>query len=206
MDDYSDFSNKLNVFSPDGRLLQLENASKSTDQSNLITFAIQNDSLMVYFDLKQVNNSLIRDNPIKKVNSNIFMCASGLRPDAHIIYKHAIYQAELWNYQNKMKIKVEFLAKILSRYFHSFTISDSFRPLGCKIFLYCAEEKRIFILSCDGNSIEVVGGAIGNKENEAISYMENNFDAKEAMKNVAQNDESKILGYKVDLEGIHSIQ
>lgn len=258
-----DFDSVLNVFSPDGKLLQLEHAQKASDQGTLVTFAISDDTLAIFCELKNKEKNKIMEMCIYEVNrldspniktisfsgnksssrfgnimkgikeesgatedingscGPIYMCFSGLRPDNMRILWEARWMCRNWAYVNLKEINVSTLAKLLANYLHDYTISDSYRPFGTKIALFGQEKidnkmkMRLFILTCDGNSVEMHAGAIGNKEDQAISFLESKYSKSlgkeevvtlcfETVKNTAQNDPDRIKGYLVD-KIIHEI-
>merc|ERR1711915_762775 len=215
--DTSDFDNKLNVFSPDGRLLQIEHAQKSSDQGTLISFCLNQEKAAIFFNLKYEDNLKIREKMVHLINKaddntgqgSIFLSFSGLRPDSYRIIEHARYLCRVWAYSYGQEISISILAKKLATYIHTFTISSRFRPYGTKIVLFGKEDRmRSFVISCDGNSLEYRAGAIGNRETEAMKYLEEKYTedltdadlaklAFSTIKDTAQNDPEKILGYVV---------
>lgn len=260
----SDFDSVLNVFSPDGKLLQLEHAQKASDQGTLLTFAISEETVSVFCELKNKEKNKIMEMCVHEINkpdiphvktiyfqggkndsSNfsgvggdataispmcgtndessgpIYMCFSGLRPDSQKILWEARWMCRNWAYVNLKEINVSTLAKLLANYLHDYTISDSFRPFGTKIVLFGQEKvnnkmkMRLFVLTCDGNSVEMHAGAIGNREDHANSFLESKYSINlgieeiatlcfETVKNTAQNDPERIKGYLVN-QGIQEI-
>merc|ERR1712025_372532 len=108
--------NALNVFSPDGRLIQLEHAHKSSDQGTLITFACCKESIAIAFDLKSINPLKIPNELVYLIDENIYLSFSGLRPDSLKIIDRARFLCRNYKYNNLVDIPIQNLAKLLSEY------------------------------------------------------------------------------------------
>ncbi|KRH93326.1 20S proteasome, regulatory subunit alpha type PSMA7/PRE6 [Pseudoloma neurophilia] len=65
-----DFDNALNVFSPDGKLLQLDHAQKSSEQSKALIF-VNNGKSIVIFTEKKNNQAMVNEQIIQTVNDSI---------------------------------------------------------------------------------------------------------------------------------------
>lgn len=215
------FSNQLNTFSPDGRLIQLEHAQKSSDQGTLICYTTNKEQAIIFFDLKNQDKMKIQETLVHEINKNqIYLCFSGLRPDSIKIIDKARLLCRIWAYNHKEEISINILTKLLGDYIQSFTITRGFRPFGCKIVLFGKnsnnQNMNCFVISCDGTYLEYKAGAIGAKSDDAITFLEQHFNRESnendlikitynTVKNTVQGDDEKIVGFLVGSNGVELI-
>lgn len=167
------YESDLSIFSPDGRLLQVERAMLASDQGSLVVFTKENDHILIAIE-KRMSKNIIDDPKLFVINpSNVYISYSGLSPDGTSLINDArlIYRRYMLN--NSENISVRLLAKRLSEVMMLNTVVKSKRPYGVRmVILGLDPEPRIFIVEPDGNYAEYEKGAIGNRNKEVFDYFE----------------------------------
>lgn len=211
------YDSALAVFSPDGRLIQVENAQKASDQGNLIVFSCTDTAISITFDQRIIDH--MRIEPLIKpyivdAEQNIWLAYSGLRPDALDIIDKARLFTHRHRYLYMTNIRLHQLASALARYMQKYTITRGFRPFGVKVVLFGIEDiARAFVVGPDGNYVEYRASAIGQKADKAVQFLENNMKEEDcvwntvaAVMNVAQNDFSKTVTYLINKMGLRIVE
>ncbi|KAG0441035.1 Proteasome subunit alpha [Dictyocoela muelleri] len=178
------YEESLAVFSPNGRLIQIEYAQKASDQGSLVTFSIQNNGIFLCIEKKNINPLIVEPENSKflEICNNIYMSYSGLTPDADILVSQARYISMNYKLRIGDNIDVAKLADLMGNFMQRHTIEGKKRPFGAKIlFLGFSNGPRAFIVEPDGNCIEYTAGAIGSKSDEAIKVLEEKNDLNENM-------------------------
>src|SRR3989338_6208674 len=120
------------MFSPKGRLYQVEYASKIVEQGTLGTGVVFKDGILLGAE-KNVSSKLLLPQSIEKlfmVDEHIAIISSGLVGDARRLVKIAREKVQ----ENRMlydeRIQIEPLVKEISAIKHAFTQYSGMRPFG----------------------------------------------------------------------------
>lgn len=210
------YDDALAVFSPDGRLIQVENAQKASDQGNLIAFSCVSKRISVTFDQRLLDRMRIEPSiklHLIDADQNIWLAFSGLRPDALRIISEARYLARQYRYTYMVDISLRQLAGELAMYMQRYTITRGVRPFGVRVILFGVEEcARAFVVGPDGNYSEYKACAIGQKADKAVHFLEGNlrddcvWNSVSAVRDAAQNDFSKMVTYLIDENGMRVVE
>lgn len=210
------YDHALAVFSPDGRLIQVENAQKASDQGNLIAFSCNNKRISITFDQRILDK--MRIEPKVKMHLidadlNFWLAFSGLRPDSLDIISETRYIARQYRFRFLVDITLRQLAAELAMHMQRYTITRGFRPFGVRVILFgVAGEANAFVVGPDGNFSEYRASAIGQKAEKAVLFLENNFgddpvlNSVRAVMDAAQNDFSKMVTYLIDETGMRIVE
>jgi proteasome alpha subunit len=167
------------MFSPDGRLYQVEYASKIVEQGTLGT-AMAYDKGVLFGADKNVTSRLLKPASIEKifkVDEHIGAISSGLVGDARRLVQLARKEAQ----ENKMyyeeKIQVETLVKQLSAIKQLFTQYAGMRPFGVSFIIGGVDEtgSRLFETEPSGALAEYSAVAIGKGKKEVMVSLEKNY-------------------------------
>lgn len=202
------------IFSPDGRLIQVERAQLASEQGSLVVFSKQVDHIAVSFE-KRTGNKLLIEDDINKIVlidpiQNIFMTFSGFSPDFNIITNQARFICRYYRYKTGENINIEQLARELASFKQKNTVESKVRPYGVRSIIFgFSEEYQIYMVEPDGNYSEYNRGAIGNKHKVVMEHFENTKehenDVLEGVFLVAQNDVNKVCGFKIKQDGVEMI-
>ncbi|MES1902895.1 MAG: hypothetical protein MHPSP_002118, partial [Paramarteilia canceri] len=147
---------------------------------------------------KRLPNKLIVSSSLKKIwkiDDHIFMCSSGLTPDATKLYELALdYSFKHFNTFGE-PISVSGIAKILSEEYGKFAAIDkdskSGRVYGCSLLLggYDAIDRyRLYYLNPSGSYVSYYGKSIGSGSLSADLDLKTGFD-----ENMSFEDATKMV-------------
>ena len=167
------------MFSPDGRLYQVEYASKIVEQGSTGVGIIYNEGVVLVAD-KNVQSKLVLPESIEKIfkiDGNIAVVSAGLVGDARRLVGIARKQAQ----DNKMvyseDIQVEVMAKEIAETKQAFTQYGGLRPFGVAFIIGGVDEKgaKIFQTEPSGALAEYKAVAIGRNRDKAMEVLEKEF-------------------------------
>lgn len=202
------FETSTNIFSPDGRLLQLERALISPQLSSNITFSIFENKMLLVFEKKDTTNAI----PFKQIHEiydNVYISFSGLCPDFFTLKNMILIKignAKL----NEINLSIEMINDFIANILQNCSLSSN-RPFGLQILLFGLNLNnfiKCFIIETDGNSCEFIAGSLGRKKNEVIKFLENMEIDKDSALNAVlsevQNENNKLDVFIVGPNGIQN--
>jgi proteasome alpha subunit len=167
------------MFSPDGRLYQVEYASKIVEQGTTGIGIIYNEGVILAAD-KNIQSKLVIPESIEKIfkiDENIAVVSAGLVGDARRLVGIARRQAQ----DNKMvyseKIQIEVMAKEIAETKQAFTQYGGLRPFGVAFIIGGVDEKgsKIFETEPSGALAEYKAVAVGRNKEKAMEVLEKEF-------------------------------
>jgi len=179
----SNYDHHISIFSPQGRLYQMEYAFKAAG-SALTGVAARGASSVCVVTQKKVRDRLMDPDSITHlfmISSKIGCCVTGGRDaDSRAFVQRARYEAAKWTFDNGYACPVGVLAQRLADLAQVRTQSASMRPLACMSLLVGVDDEagpQIFKLDCAGHILPYKAAAIGPKEQESMNYLEKRFAA-----------------------------
>lgn len=205
----SEYESKLGIFSPDGRLIQVEYAQHASNQGGTIILQANKDRIDVCYETRMTNPLLIQMSKIHVVDQerNIYMIFSGFKPDSLVVIQETISIICNYKYSTSEDISLNMLAKRVAKFKQGYTVSHRMRPLGLRSFLFGIERgiPRIFVIETDGNFAEYDKYALGFKNevcNEILEKLDSENAAFKAISEVVQSDPMKLKAFTLDEQGI----
>lgn len=185
------YDTALALFSPDGRLIQVERAHHASEQGALVAFTKSDDCITVCIERRSTSKMLVEDPSNKLVLidpiTNIYASFSGLSPDANFIRRKAALLVRQYKFDTGEDVNIVQLAAMLAGVKQQNTTSDNVRPYGIRTVLFGYHEGfRTFVIEPDGNYAEYVKGAIGSKCKAVVEYLEKSSGESEAIEAVCQ--------------------
>ena len=167
------------MFSPDGRLYQVEYASKIVEQGTTGVGLIYAEGIVLAADKSIISKLVIPESieKIFKIDENIAVVSAGLVGDARRLVGIARRQAQ----DNKMvyseNIQVETMAKEIAETKQAFTQYGGLRPFGVAFIIGGLDEKgpKIFETEPSGALAEYKAVAIGRNKEKAMETFEKEF-------------------------------
>lgn len=208
-----EFDSQLGVFSPDGRLIQVEYAQNASIQGPIAIIKKTNNLIEIAYDNRQSNSLHIPMSKLHIVDEdrNIYLLFSGLRPDSLLVKSKAISICRNYKYNTSEDISFVILAKKIAEYKQKFTIDQNQRPLGLRTVLFGFEngKPKIFIIETDGNFSEYESCALGYKNDIVMKYLESkkgDCHILKALLEVLQKDAKVVKAFKLcEKEGLSEI-
>jgi proteasome alpha subunit len=167
------------MFSPDGRLYQVEYASKIVEQGTLGCALIYNNGILFAAD-KKISTRLILPDSIEKlftIDEHIAAVSSGLVGDARRLIQFARQEAQENLMYYDEPIQIETLVKRVSGVAQYFTQYGGVRPFGVSFIVGGSDVSglRLFETEPSGALAEYKAIAIGNGKKLAMELFEKEY-------------------------------
>ncbi|AAS54401.1 AGL089Wp [Eremothecium gossypii ATCC 10895] len=175
------YDRHITIFSPEGRLYQVEYAFKATNQTNINSVAIRGKSCTVLVNQKKVPDKLLEPSTVTylfPIAKHIGMCATGPIADARNVAVRCRAMAAEFRYEYGYDMPVHVLAKRFANLSQTYTQRAYMRPLGVVLtFISVDEEEGPSIFKCDpaGYYTGYKATATGPKQQELITALEKHF-------------------------------
>lgn len=180
------------VFSPDGRILQVEYAMIASDKG-FPSIGIQcNEGLVLMKQLPPLRTpefSFLRKNAsnrsIKQITDRIRIALAGISTDGNLVIHQAKKLIMEKNYNSSFDLYS--LVEELSFYLHSFTINKDLRVLGAKFIIGGFDKdknSKLFLLGPSGTIHETPLVAIGLNATKIIDSLIKNYNSKMNLKEI----------------------
>lgn len=175
------YDRHITIFSPEGRLFQVEYAFKATNQTNLNSMAIRGKECAVIINQKKVPDKLLDASTVSyifRISNHIGMVVNGGIPDARNAALRAKAEAAEFRYKYGYDMSVDVLAKRMANLAQIYTQRAYMRPLGVILtFISFDEELGPSIYKCDpaGYYVGYKATATGPKQQEITTNLENFF-------------------------------
>ncbi|MEM4598548.1 MAG: archaeal proteasome endopeptidase complex subunit alpha [Candidatus Diapherotrites archaeon] len=178
----SAYDRAATMFSPKGRLYQVEYASKIVEQGTLGIGLVYANGVLFGAEKAITSNLMIPESVEKlfKIDDHIGAISAGLVGDARRLVKIARELAqENMIYYDEL-IDVEYLAKEISSIKQVFTQYAGMRPFGISFIIGGINNgnKRIFETEPSGALAEYKATAIGRNKKKAMDFLEKKYSEK----------------------------
>ncbi len=189
------YDRAITVFSPDGRILQVEYAKKAIDAGSLIVGVTTKDGVILAADTHRIDPLLVSESvsKIEEVNSNIILTSAGYIGDARVLLKRARLKAQEHKLTYGENINPEELVKFISDICQSFTQYGGIRPFGVSLLVGGMTENgpQLFSTEPAGIYFRYNAKAVGNNSTDANKLLEKSW-----KKDLSVEDGIKLI-YKV---------
>ncbi len=175
------------VFSPDGRIFQIEYAMEAPIKGATIVGLRYSDGVILAKERLKEYFKGVTDFPyiLKapwedfQVDDHIGMVPVGLAADFLLLKNKASKEAQEYRKETGEPIGVEELTIRLALVMHSYTTKRDMRPLGCVSLIGGVDKTgcRLFVLDPSGTYQEVLAGCHGSKMNEANNILKDGYKA-----------------------------
>ena len=163
------YDGNIVVFSPDGRMYQVEYAREAVKRGSTIA-GIKVDAGIVLVGDKRIGNDLIEADTIQKVfriDSNIYIATSGLMADGKAIVDLARRMAQSNRVTYDEEIQVPVLADMIAAHMQSVTHGGN-RPYGVGLIIAGKSNKKFHMFELDpsGTRVGYKAVVVGEKREE----------------------------------------
>lgn len=196
------------VFSPDGRLLQVEYAKKTVRQGTTAIGIVCKDGAILVAD-KRIAEKLIVSASVEKVfqvDEHIGATASGIISDGRILIEKSQVLAQQHRVTYDSPMQTETLVKEISNIKQLYTQVGGARPFGVSIlFIGVDDEPHLYVTDPTGIFFEYKATAIGEAETEVKEILNKDYKetitCEEAIK-LSISALKKVLGKEFSMDRI----
>jgi proteasome alpha subunit len=180
------YDRAITVFSPDGRLYQVEYAREAVKRGTTAVGIKCNDGLVLIVD-KRVSSRLLEASSIEKIfkiDEHIGVASSGLVGDARALVDRARVESQINRVTYDEKIDVETLAKKLCDHMQTYTQFGGARPYGTALLIAGISdgELRLFETDPSGTLLEYKATGIGIGRNAVMKVFEEEYNPEAPLK------------------------
>eukprot|EP01130_Rhizamoeba_saxonica_P007236 TRINITY_DN2921_c0_g1_i1.p1 TRINITY_DN2921_c0_g1~~TRINITY_DN2921_c0_g1_i1.p1 ORF type:complete len:250 (+),score=73.38 TRINITY_DN2921_c0_g1_i1:37-786(+) len=178
------YDRHITIFSPNGKLFQVEYAFTAVSNSAITTMAIRGDDCSVIVCQKKVPNlqdqliDLSTVTHIYTITPEIGCVVTGMTADGRAQVQRARHEAAEFKHKYGYSIPVEYLAKRLGNLAQVSTQHAYMRPFGIEMILIAYDDEMgASLYKCDpaGYYVGYKATASGDKEDDATVWLERKF-------------------------------
>jgi proteasome alpha subunit len=170
------YDRAITVFSPDGRLFQVEYAREAVKRGTTSLGVKSKDGIVLLVD-KRTTSKLVESKSIEKIfqiDDHIGAASSGLVADARALIERARIESQINKITYNEPIRVESLAKKICDMKQLYTQNGGVRPFGSALIIGGVTENngKLFETDPSGALIEYKATAIGSGRQAAMEVFE----------------------------------
>jgi proteasome alpha subunit len=182
MIDKMGYDRSITMFSPDGRLLQVEYAKKTVRQGSTAMGIVCKDGVVLISD-KRISSKLLVSEAIEKmfqIDDHVVATAAGIISDARVLVDRAQLKAQQHAVTYDTKIDVLSIVKEMCDLKQVCTQSAGLRPFGVSLLVAGVEDDgsiKLFLTEPYGLYFQYKAAAIGEGEAEIDDILQKNYKA-----------------------------
>ena len=172
------YDRAITVFSPDGRLLQVEYAKETVNQGTSAVGVLYKGGVLLVVD-KRILEKLVIPSSVEKImqiDEHICAAISGLPSDGRVLVERAQIVAQ--NHRNTYdeEIDVKSLVKDICNQKQAFTQYGGMRPYGVSLLVAGVDEKpHLFMTEVSGIFFEMKAVSIGENNRVITNFLNKNY-------------------------------
>jgi proteasome alpha subunit len=173
------YDRAITVFSPDGRLFQVEYAREAVKRGTTTVGLKFKDGVILIID-KRITSRLIEPSSIEKIfmiDDHIGCATSGLVADARALIDRARLDAQINEITYDEKIQIKTLVKRICDFKQTYTQYGGVRPFGTALLIAGVDETgpRLFSTDPSGALMEYKASSEGSGRSGAMAFFEENY-------------------------------
>lgn len=173
------YDRAITIFSPDGRIYQVEYAFEAVRRGWTV-LGLKTTTAVVIAAEKRKISLLIDERSVQKVfkvDDHIGASYAGMAGDGRILLDYAIQKALLHRFYYDEPIPVEYLAKLVCDVKQLYTQHAGVRPFGVSIIFAGIDERgpQVYMTEPSGRYLGYYAAAIGEKSNTISEFLEKNY-------------------------------
>ncbi len=169
---------RSSMFSPDGRLLQVEYAKKTVKQGTSIIGISCKEGVLLLADRRAIDKLMVVNNIEKvfQIDDHIASAAAGIVSDGRILIEKAQLLAQQHRVTYDSAIDVSTLVKEICNLKQAYTQYGGARPFGVSLLVIGVDSRpKLFLTDPTGIQWEYKATAIGEYEDELKEILAKNY-------------------------------
>ena len=173
------YDRAITVFSPDGRLFQVEYAREAVKRGTTTVGLKYKDGVILIID-KRITSPLIVPSSIEKIfkiDEFIGCATSGLVADARVLVDRARIESQINKITYNERIPVDVLVKKICDFKQNYTQYGGVRPFGTALLIAGVDEKGVHLYETDpsGAMMSYKAGSIGSGRSTVMEIFEEKY-------------------------------
>ena len=173
------YDRAITVFSPDGRLFQVEYAREAVKRGTTAVGVRAKSGVVLLVD-KRVTSKLVVPQSIEKIfviDTHVGCATSGLVADARALVDRARVEAQMNRVTYDEPIPIDVLVKKICDFKQSYTQFGGGRPFGTALLMAGVDSSgpRLFETDPSGALIEYKASAVGSGREQALEVLEKEY-------------------------------
>ncbi len=173
------YDRAITVFSPDGRLFQVEYARVAVTRGSTVAGLKFKDGIVLMAD-KKISSRLVESSSIEKIfqiDEHVGCATSGLVADARVLVDYARLVAQINKVTYSEKIGVDLLVKRICDYKQNYTQYGGVRPFGTALLVGGVDDLGVHVYETDpsGALVSYKAGSIGAGRNTVMEMFEEKY-------------------------------
>ncbi|MEA2054633.1 MAG: archaeal proteasome endopeptidase complex subunit alpha [Candidatus Thermoplasmatota archaeon] len=174
------YDRAITVFSPDGRLFQVEYAREAVKRGTTTVGLKFTDGVALIVD-RRITSKLVEPSSIEKIfmiDEHVGCATSGLVADARVLVDRARIEAQINRITYDEKIQIKALVKKICDFKQTYTQYGGVRPFGTALIISGIDNDhpRLFATDPSGAMMEYKATAEGNGRDIAIEFLEKKYE------------------------------
>jgi proteasome alpha subunit len=193
------------MFSPDGRLLQVEYAKEAVKQGSTAVAVVCKDGVVVIADKRVVDKLIVPESVDKvfQVDSHIGATATGYVMDGRVLIERAQLLAQQHQITYSVPIETRTLVKEIADIKQSYTQYGGARPFGVSLLFVGVDEEKptVYVTEPTGTFFEYRAVAVGEGSERAKEILRKEYTPNMSMEDgikLCVRSLKKVLGKEFD--------
>jgi proteasome alpha subunit len=174
------YDRAITVFSPDGRLFQVEYARESVRRGTATAGVVYKDGVVLVADRRIANPKLAEPSSVEKihqVDEHIGAATAGLVADARVLVDYARLTAQINRVTYNEPISLEVLVRRICDYKQQYTQFGGVRPFGTALLIGGYDDTGIHLFETDpsGSLTSFKASSIGGNRAPVMELFEQKY-------------------------------
>ena len=174
------YDRAITVFSPDGRLFQVEYARVAVTRGTTTAGLKFKDGIVLMAD-KKIASKLMEASSVEKIfqiDEHVGCATSGLVADARVLVDYARIVSQINKVTYDEKISIDLLVKKICDYKQNYTQYGGVRPFGTALLVAGVDSQGNHLFETDpsGALVSYKAGSIGSGRNTVMELFEERFE------------------------------